>query len=211
MAMCFTRNFQYLLGVIMGKTHGMSKGTRVYRKWAGMKTRCYNQNEPTWKYYGGRGITVCDRWKDSFENFYADMGDPAEDMTLDRIDNNKGYSSENCRWATMKQQAVNRSNNHWIEYDGERKTLYNWAKDLGIDHTLLIYRIKAGWSVGETLGFIERKVARKPYKNARYLTYNGETKDAREWAKERNIKRTTLLMRLDNYEWPLSKALGYKT
>ena len=96
---------KYSLGI---KTLGIKKYTKEYTSWGGMKQRCYNINNPDYKNYGGRGITVCDRWLESFENFIDDMGlKPTPQHSIDRINNNLGYSSENCRWATSKQQNNN--------------------------------------------------------------------------------------------------------
>jgi hypothetical protein len=88
------------------KTHGQTK-TSLYRIWAGMFTRCYDKNHRTYKWYGGRGITVCPRWK-SFENFSADMGPRPGNLTLDRINNDGNYELSNCRWASVKEQNTNR-------------------------------------------------------------------------------------------------------
>ena len=105
----------------------------LYHTWYAMVARCQNPRAQSYHNYGGRGITVCDRWLESFENFYADMGErPSPKHSIDRIDNDGPYSPENCRWATWEEQANNRRNNVWIEFQGERLSAAQWRKRLGV-------------------------------------------------------------------------------
>ena len=111
----------------LNRTHGM-KGTRLYRIWTGAKDRCLNTNSKYWDRYGGRGITFCDEWK-TFENFmeWAKQNGYSKKLTLDRIDNDGNYEPSNCRWATMKQQQNNRSNNLRYTFKGVTHTLSEWS------------------------------------------------------------------------------------
>lgn len=111
---CYMHDF----GVENGTKHGMSR-TLTYGSWSNAKSRCYRKRDKNFPSYGGRGIKVCDRWKDSFENFYADMGECPEGMTLDRIDNNGDYAPDNCRWATPKEQVRNRRNTTFVTFGGK--------------------------------------------------------------------------------------------
>lgn len=112
-----------------------------YRAWAGMKSRCINVGDPyTYRNYGGRGIKVCDRWRDSFENFLSDMGPrPSSKHTLDRIDNDGDYTPENCRWVTRDVQARNRQRTAFIKIDGKRIALRSFLEEKGIDFDM-VYR-----------------------------------------------------------------------
>lgn len=112
------------------------RGTRLYRIWANMKTRCFN-SETGYKYsrYGGRGVTMCDEWLD-FDSFceWALSSGYAENLTIDRIDNSKGYAPGNCRWVTMAEQNKNRSSTHFVTIGGVTKCIKDWTRDLHVDY-----------------------------------------------------------------------------
>lgn len=133
------------------KTHGESK-TRLYRIWHYMRVRCNNPHHNGYDRYGGRGIQICEEWND-FEAFKRwaiqagyDENAPSRQCTIDRINNNKGYSPDNCRWATAKEQANNRSSNHLMTYHGETHNISEWADITGIDRRAILARLKRGWS-----------------------------------------------------------------
>lgn len=126
-------------------THGHTKNntsSREYNTWMCMKSRCYNVNHEHYRYYGGRGIKVCDRWENSFESFLEDMGLCPRGYTLERIDNDGDYEPNNCKWATKNEQACNKRNNRWIEFNGEKNTLSEWARRLGMPVNALHYKLK---------------------------------------------------------------------
>lgn len=135
-------------GMSNRRTHGMSK-TRIYRIWQGMLQRCMNPNTPGYESYGGRGITVCETWQHDFEAFYKDVGEPPSiHHSLDRIDNDLGYSPENCRWATQKEQTRNTRQNITITYDGRTQCISAWEEELGMRRCTLHVRIvQHGWSI----------------------------------------------------------------
>lgn len=126
--------------------HGMAK-TKVYKTWAGMKSRCTNPNNARWADYGGRGIYLCDSWMD-FEPFYQDMGEPPSKYhSLDRINVNGNYCPENCRWATSKEQSLNMRTNLRITINGDEKTVHEWASIYSMTHTCLRTRLRRGWEI----------------------------------------------------------------
>lgn len=132
------------------KRHGKIKHD-LYYVWAGMKKRCENPNHEYYSRYGGRGITICERWQ-NIDNFIEDMNPrPSPKYTIERMDNNKGYSLENCRWATKLEQCSNKSNNRYIEYNNEKLTISQWARKLGINKGTLRDRLDSGWAVEDVL------------------------------------------------------------
>lgn len=126
-------------------THGSSrKGPhqRTYFVWRGMRNRCMSPSNKAFSRYGARGITVCERWLNSFDAFLEDMGSKPRGRSLDRVDNNGPYSKENCRWATTCEQSENTSRTIWITFNGERRTLTGWAQYLRVPRSTLDYRVK---------------------------------------------------------------------
>ncbi len=128
-------------------THGMTHHP-LYRAWQNMKERCTNPNIPNFKNYGGRGITVCERWMNSFEAFYEDMSPTyKKGLSIDRRDNNKEYSPENCRWATQTEQCNNTRNNRTYELNGEIGTLTNLCRKYGHNYEKIRGRLRLGWNI----------------------------------------------------------------
>lgn len=140
--------------VAMGKSkrkHGM-KGSREYSIWNGIKDRTLNENGQYWDRYGGRGIKVCQRWTESFDAFYADMGpSPGIGYSIDRINNDGDYEPSNCRWATRKEQCRNRRNNAMITIDGVTKPKVEWVELSGISPNTIAYRVKRGMSFQQAI------------------------------------------------------------
>jgi len=125
--------------------------------WEQMTARCYNPNNTAYKNYGGRGIKICERWRGYYNNFVKDMGiRPSKKFSIDRIDNDKGYSPENCRWATMKTQQNNRSNNRMITANGVTLNLMQWSERTKIDFKLIHARLSRGYKPEEALGLAPR-------------------------------------------------------
>lgn len=130
--------------------HG-KRNSRLYKVWCAMKRRCNSPHDEFYSRYGERGIKVCGQWDESFESFYgwAMKNGYKEGLSIDRIDNEKGYEPENCRWTTPSQQNRNYSRNHFITYKGETKCLADWAKEFGINRATVLWRIKAGKPLDE--------------------------------------------------------------
>ena len=170
--------------------HGLT-GTKIFYLWNGMKARCANPRHSHFPYYGGRGIYVCDEWRESLMKFIEDMGErPSDKHQLDRIDNDGPYCKENCRWVTTETQTRNRSDNKFYEVDGKTLCLQDWATESGISVSTLYQRVnKMGLSMKDALNYKQHRV---------YLTVDGVTKTQQEWCNDLGLRASrvhTLLKR----------------
>ncbi|MCK8648854.1 hypothetical protein M1M06_07325 [Ralstonia insidiosa] len=173
---------------------------RAYRIWAQMKGRCTNPNNTSYPRYGGRGITVCERWM-TYEGFLADMGHPPAGTTLDRIDNSLGYSPENCRWATWTQQQRNKRSNVFITHAGETLCIAEWAEKSGITSSTLRKRLRDGWAFTDAISLPIEKMH-----HDKLIEFGGERMGLVQWAERLNLSKGTLKSRLVR-GWSLERAL----
>lgn len=182
--------------------------TRLYRVWRGMKARCLNSKYPYYSNYGGRGITVCDEWKNDFQVFCEwamkngyDEKAPRGECTLDRIDNNGNYEPNNCRWTTNKQQSRNRRTNHLLTYKGKTQNIIQWAEETGISRSVFVSRLQNGWNM--------KKIINTPvnYLKEKLITYKGITLNMSEWERKMGLKEKTISRRLKR-GWTIEKAIG---
>lgn len=147
---CFARERHAETIVKVNFKHGRS-GTPEHNTWMNIRQRCENSTSAAFHKYGAKGIRVCERWQ-SFDNFYADMGPrPSPHHSIDRIDYTGDYEPANCRWATLIEQANNKSSIHQLTLNGETLKLSDWAKRLGIRHATLLSRLSRGWSAERIL------------------------------------------------------------
>ncbi len=166
--------------------------------WTSMVSRCQNEKHRAFKHYGARGIAVCDRWL-KFENFLADMGEKPVGLSIERVDNNRGYEPSNCRWATMTEQARNRRNNVRYAYDGSMLTVAELSAQTGIDEQVLTDRLaKRGWSVAAALA--------KGNPARRTITYGGETLRVCDWARKLGWKPQIIWHRI-KAGWTVERTL----
>lgn len=187
----------------MGRYKENGEYTRLGRIHHNMKTRCTNPNYDKYQYYGGKGISVCDEWMKSYDAFeeWALSHGYNDTLTLERVDTNGNYCPDNCRWASIKEQANNRSTNHFLTYNGKTQTIQQWAEETGMSRTCLEQRVSAGWPVD--------RIFTEPHHNTncqRLITYNGVTKRLHEWAKDLGINYNTLQTRLDLRHWSVERA-----
>ena len=185
----------------------------TYRSWQNMRRRCRDKKRPTYKHYGGRGITVCRRWH-NFENFLADMGPrPSLKYSVERKEVNGNYEPGNCFWATQEQQANNKRDNVKITIDGVTKTAAEWQRETGIRSSTIRRRIALGWTPQEAVTKLRGKTgptaklhAEKSEAKRVLITFGNETYCAAEWSKLVGIKSNLILERF-KYGWPAGKIL----
>lgn len=135
---------------LVNSTHRMT-GTSIYKTWSSMRERCLHPKHKSYMRYGGRGITICERWND-FSLFLEDMGPrPSKAHSIERNNNDGPYCKENCRWATFVEQSNNKSNNRLLTYNGETLTLANWSKRRNLKQRTLFQRLERGWSIEKSL------------------------------------------------------------
>lgn len=189
-----------------GDTAGGGKH-RLYSILTGMKNRCYDVKHEKYANYGGRGITICDEWLNSYENFkeWALSHGYRDDLTIDRINHDGNYEPDNCRWITHREQQHNKSTNHLLTYNGKTQDIAQWAQELDVTPGTLITRLRYGWLDEDVL---TREIEHHVKSSERMLTYQGVDKSLSEWAREMNIDIRVLKARLDRYGMSPEEALS---
>lgn len=151
------------------QTYVDGKPTAEYRTWRRMIRRCESPKHNRYVRYGGRGIKVCKRWRESFDAFVDDMGPKPDGLSLDRIDNDGNYEPTNCRWATDEEQNRNRSITRQIAHDGKTQTLPEWAEETGVPWSVLDCRLRKGWTVARALTTPARTYAKITEREVRQI------------------------------------------
>jgi hypothetical protein len=158
--------------------HGKSKSL-IYKVWRGIKSRCYNKNTECYHRYGGRGITMCQEWtgENGFQNFYdwsicngykEEVGKKRNKLTIDRIDNNGNYEPSNCHWVYDKEQQNNKSSNVFLSFNGQAKTIQQWADEYGLNYHFIKNKLKNGMDIGEIIKLKPKKVELYEYRGEKY-------------------------------------------
>ena len=179
------------------------KKTREYHAYQNMKKRCVHPENPKYPSYGGRGITICQRWLGSFQAFIDDMGRCPPGMTLDRKNNNGNYEPGNCRWATPQQQGNNQRTNHRLDYNGENLTIAEWSRKLGISRDLIRQRVKLGWPLERVF----TEPAQDHSLRKLRVEYGGKSLSLVELTRKFGLSKNTLKERI-NHGWPIDKVVS---
>ncbi len=190
--------------------HGHTTGGQyhpLYSTWAQMISRCESPAARGYADYGGRGIRVCQRWRDSFAAFLADMGGkPTPAHTIDRIDVNGHYEPGNCRWATQAEQQRNKRCNRLLTHGGRTMCLADWASALGVSVNTLAMRVRLGWSDSDILAV---PVAKRT--QGLRLVHDGQSLSVDEWSSRTGIKAATIYRRIKRLNWDVYRALTTPT
>jgi hypothetical protein len=169
--------------------------------WRSMVSRCHDSAARDWRYYGARGISVCPRWRESFDAFLADVGPRPKGMHLDRIDPHKGYEPGNVRWVTPLENNHNRRNLARITAFGETRILAEWARKTGLARHVIDGRLRYGWSPETALS--------TPVADKRApVTHDGKTQSIAAWAQDLGVNKHTLWNRIQKFGWSLERALS---
>ena len=193
--MTLNKNEQELHGATV-----RGKQTPEYMVWSQMVQRCFNKKCRKYKRYGGRGITMDPRWRESFATFLKDVGQrPSRKYQIERIDNNKGYWPDNVKWATRLQQARNKATNRRVLYNGKEYVLSALAKKYRVSKNRIRERLESGWTP-------EQAVRRKISGCKCFVTYNGVERSLKEWAKVLDMDYQTLYARVVRLKWPPERA-----
>lgn len=191
-------------------THGM-KYTNFYGIWNNIKDRCLNKKSHAYKNYGERGIKIDNTWLD-FNNFKNDMYESYQEhliknkyTSIDRINNNKGYSKENCKWSSREEQQNNIRSNNIIVYKNKKYTVAQLSKDNNINYNKLMYRIKSNFDENNLL-------LKNPAKRAtvRSYSFNGETMTLKQWSQKTGISYYALSNRIYIYKWPIERVFTFR-
>lgn len=178
-----------------------------YRIWKEMRRRCKPSKRPETRNYADRGILVCERWLNSFENFLADMGPrPSTDHSIDRRNNNGNYEKDNCYWATEIEQQRNKRTNRMLTHEGRTMCATAWAEEVGIDHRTIRNRVRVqGWTDSEALTIPVGSVRRSTCTT--FLDHNGETRSLTDWADLFGIHPSVLRIRIFKCGWSVDESL----
>lgn len=184
--------------------------TRQYIIYTNMKQRCYNNKNPHYKWYGAKGIKICNEWLKNFKTFYKwSLENGYEDnLTIDRIDYTKDYCPENCRWTTLEEHANNKSSNRYIIYKGEKLSVAKFCRKYGLNEDTTRERINVYKILDPEL--LIKKDLRGIKKNKYFATINNQTKSISEWCELFEINRGTIISRITKYGYTPEEALTKK-
>jgi hypothetical protein len=181
------------------ENHGM-RHTTEYRSWTSTLTRCTNPRHEYYNRYGGRGITICDRWRDSFQAFYADMGPkPGPEYTIERENNDGNYEPGNCKWDTRKNQARNRSTNHLIQHDGQMKTSIELGELVGVSRQAMVQRQRYGYN---------NEQLTKPPRTPTLYAFDDKNMSLHDWGVYLGSNYYALHNRIYVLKWPLARVFS---